>query len=262
MEPWPVICPSDTSLRTVNPIRRIVEGLRNSTKTQTKAHIALSLGDPTTFGNFPPPTVLIDKVVEGLRYAEWTRSAPTEACDAILAVKSHRFAGVCTTIVFYFRSGKHNGYIHSAGTLEARKAVAAWCSSRTSALSAEDVVITSGCSGALDLAISVLANPGVLFWYWGTPAAAAEKTYESDWHRRCSAPSGILLLLLYSLFRSLGDNMLIPQPAFALYQTLAESKGIEIRRYRLLPDQDWQADLAHMSSLVDERYGSALLSYR
>ena len=58
------------------------------------------------------------------------------------------------------RSGKHNGYIHSAGTAEARAAVAAWSSAPGSVLTEEDVVITSGCSGALDLAITCLANPG------------------------------------------------------------------------------------------------------
>ena len=50
-----------------------------------------------------------------------------------------------------------------------------------------------------------------------------------------------------------GDNILIPQPAFALYQTLAESKGIAVRRYRLLPAQHWEADCEHMDSLIDER---------
>jgi len=54
----------------------------------------------------------------------------------------------------------------------------------------QDVIFTSGCSGALDLAIIVLANPG--------------------------------------------QNILIPQPEFSLYKTLAESLGIVVKHYNLL----------------------------
>jgi tyrosine aminotransferase len=47
--------------------------------------------------------------------------------------------------------------------------------------------------------------------------------------------------------------MLIPQPAFALYQTLAESKGMAVKHYRLIPERKWEADVAHLESLIDER---------
>ena len=73
----------------------------------------------------------------------------------------------------------------------------------------QDVVITSGCSGALDLAITVLLNPG--------------------------------------------DRLLVPKPAFPLYETLARSKGIEVGHYALLPERSWEADLEHLDSLVDSR---------
>ena len=53
--------------------------------------------------------------------------------------------------------------------------------------------------------------------------------------------------------RRTGDNLLIPRPAFALYQTLAESKGVAVKAYALLPERSWEADLAHMESLIDER---------
>lgn len=55
-----------------------------------------------------------------------------------------------------------------------------------------------------------------------------------------------------------GDNLLIPQPAFALYQTLAESKGIAVKSYALLPSRRWEADLAHLESLIDGRCGAAM----
>lgn len=72
---------------------------------------------------------------------------------------------------------RHNGYVHSAGTAEARAAVASWIGTPTSPLTLDDVVIAGGCSGALDLAISVLLNPG--------------------------------------------DRLLVPKPAFSLYEALA-----------------------------------------
>ena len=53
-----------------------------------------------------------------------------------------------------------NGYTHSAGAPVARSAVAKrYCTSETTYTSS-DVVIASGCSGALDLAISVLIDEG------------------------------------------------------------------------------------------------------
>jgi tyrosine aminotransferase len=75
----------------------------------------------------------------------------------------------------------------------------------------QDVVLASGCSGAIDLAITVLANPG--------------------------------------------DVILIPAPAFALYQTLAESKGVAVDHYRLDPTRSWEADLPHLRSLVARHGG-------
>ena len=51
--------------------------------------------------------------------------------------------------------------MHSAGSVEARRAVAAWSSvAGRVPLTEDDVVIASGCSGALDLVITVLLNPG------------------------------------------------------------------------------------------------------
>lgn len=48
-----------------------------------------------------------------------------------------------------------------------------------------------------------------------------------------------------------GDSLLIPQPGFSLYTTLALSYGYVPRYYDLRPDQHWQADLDHAASLVD-----------
>lgn len=84
------------------------------------------------------------------------------------------------------------------------------------ALTENDIVIASGCSGALDLAITVLLNPG--------------------------------------------DNLLIPKPAFSLYQTLCESKGMAVKQYRLLPEKCWEADLEHLEAQIDERTRAILVN--
>jgi tyrosine aminotransferase len=49
------------------------------------------------------------------------------------------------------------------------------------------------------------------------------------------------------------DNILIPTPGFSLYETLCGNRGIEGRFYRLDPSKDWETDIEHMTSLIDER---------
>ena len=44
--------------------------------------------------------------------------------------------------------------------MEARRAIAAYAGTPTSPLTEDDVVIASGCSGAIDLVITALLNPG------------------------------------------------------------------------------------------------------
>lgn len=113
-------------------------------------------------------------------------------------------------------SFKFNGYPPSNGYEFAREAVAESYSLPSAPLTAKDVIICSGCSGALDIAITAIANEG--------------------------------------------QNILLPRPGFSLYQTLAESKGIECRYYNLLPDQYWQVDLAHLESLVDDKTAAILVN--
>lgn len=106
--PW-VVPVSATALRCNNPIRKIVEGLKKP-DLPDKPHIALSLGDPTVFGNFPTTPVLVDAVERALR------------------------------------SGKHDGYVHSAGTVEARAAVAKWMSVEGVAPLSADVRLRDLCA--------------------------------------------------------------------------------------------------------------------
>jgi tyrosine aminotransferase len=72
----------------------------------------------------------------------------------------------------------------------------------------DEIIVASGCSGALEIAITGMLNPG--------------------------------------------DNILLPNPGFSLYQTITEAHGATAKLYKLDPDRNWEADLEHMESLIDE----------
>ncbi|XP_007906137.1 tyrosine aminotransferase [Callorhinchus milii] len=114
---------SEMSKRTFNPIRAIVDNMKIQPN-PNKPLIALSIGDPTVFGNLPTDV----KVLQAMK----------EAVD----------------------SGKYNGYASSIGYQTSREAVVNFYSCPESPLEAKDVILTSGCSQAIEMAISVLANPG------------------------------------------------------------------------------------------------------
>lgn len=112
---------SDFSLNTHNPIRSIVDGLKIEPNKE-KSMIALSLGDPTTFGNLQP------------------------ADEVLTAMKK------------VIDDGIYNGYGPAVGFIEARQAVAEYSLHQGEDITANDVILCSGCSCALDLAIAVIAN--------------------------------------------------------------------------------------------------------
>ncbi|XP_078112316.1 tyrosine aminotransferase isoform X1 [Sander vitreus] len=115
--------PSEMANNTLNPIRAIVDGMK-LTPNPGKPMIALSIGDPTVFGNMPTDIAVLQ--------------AMKDAIDC----------------------QKYNGYAPSVGYLKSRQAVANFYTCPEAPLEAEDVILTSGCSQAIDLAISVLCNPG------------------------------------------------------------------------------------------------------
>jgi len=119
---WSVTA-SNYARNTFNPIRAIIESMK-LTPNPEKPMIALSIGDPTVFGNLSPPCEAIEAVVESVR------------------------------------STQFNGYAPSTGYEESRSAVATYVSIPGATVEAKDVILCSGCSCALDLCISVLANPG------------------------------------------------------------------------------------------------------
>jgi len=114
---------SRLATQTFNPIRDILENMELRPNPDKKM-ISLSVGDPTVFGNLKPDSAVVEAVREALD------------------------------------SGDHNGYVSSVGSAEARKAVAEHVATTSSPLSEDDVVICSGCSCALDLAISAVADTG------------------------------------------------------------------------------------------------------
>lgn len=171
--------PSIAAQNTVNPIRNIVDKLVVS-KDAVKPLIPLSIGDPTVFGNLPPPESVIQAVVE--------KTA----------------------------SGKFNGYGPSTGLPEARSAIASKYTRPEAPLTPNDVIICSGASGALEIAIRGVANPG--------------------------------------------DNILIPQPGFSLYRTIAGNCGVEARYYQLLPEHSWECDLKDIASKIDSRTRAIIIN--
>lgn len=114
---------SDRSLRTINPIRNLVQNIEVQPN-PSKALIRLSVGDPTVYGNL-----------------EVSKKAVNRFCEII-------------------QSGKANGYTLSMGSDEAREAVANRYGTGFAPFTKEDVILTSGASGAIEIAIGCIANEG------------------------------------------------------------------------------------------------------
>ncbi|KAF0366347.1 tyrosine aminotransferase [Gigaspora margarita] len=112
---------SIVSKRTVNPIRETVFNMR-AKPNPDKELISLALGDPTIFGNFKIHESCIDAVIKQLQ------------------------------------SYKANGYLPAFGCEEARKALAKKFSTEDAPLTIRDIVLGSGASDALNLAIGALCN--------------------------------------------------------------------------------------------------------
>ena len=108
---------------TFNPIRSILETM-DCDPNPDKKMISLSIGDPTVFGNLKPAKEVVEAVHAALD------------------------------------SGKHNGYGPSTGSLVAKEAVAKHVSVPGGEVTADDIILCSGCSCSLDIAISTLAQDG------------------------------------------------------------------------------------------------------
>jgi DNA-binding transcriptional MocR family regulator len=108
---------------TFNPIRSILETM-DCDPNPAKKMISLSIGDPTVFGNLKPAREVVEAVHAALD------------------------------------SGKHNGYGPSTGSQAAKEAVAKHVSVPGGEVTADDIILCSGCSCSLDITISTLAQDG------------------------------------------------------------------------------------------------------
>ncbi|VDK27931.1 unnamed protein product, partial [Gongylonema pulchrum] len=113
---------SEHAKNTVNPIRQICDSLV-VTKPK-KLLLRLDLGDPTISGALPANPVAIEAITEALN------------------------------------SRKYEGYGPAVGIWEAREAIASHFTHPDAPVRADSVLLTSGCSHALKMAIEALANPG------------------------------------------------------------------------------------------------------
>ncbi|OZC10675.1 tyrosine transaminase [Onchocerca flexuosa] len=113
---------SETAKNTVNPIRQICDS--SFTKKSRKSLLKLNLGDPTVSGALPECPVAIQAINEALI------------------------------------SRKYEGYGPAIGLLEAREAIARHFTCPEAPITADSVLLTSGCSHAIEMAIESLANPG------------------------------------------------------------------------------------------------------
>lgn len=119
---WELVS-TDVSLRTINPIRAIVDKLKIP-QNRDKPLIPLSIGDPTAFGNLDPPSHLANCIIKNVQ------------------------------------SKKFNGYAPSTGLPVCRKAIADKFGCPEAPLTSDDIIVTSGCSGSIVIAIQGVAGTG------------------------------------------------------------------------------------------------------
>lgn len=179
-EAWKVKA-SSIAIRTRNYIRDIVDNLQLEPNPE-KPVIALSIGDPTTYGNL---------------------SACLETVTSVLEICKH---------------GSYNGYGPSVGFEEARQAVADYLSHDGAEFTSKDIILCSGCSSALEMCITVLCDP------------------------------------------LKNHNILVPRPGFPIYRTLAESIGVSVKYYDLIPDKNWNIDVVQLESQIDENTAAIVLN--
>lgn len=103
---------------------------------------------------------------------------------------------------------KNSGYTASFGTKDSRDALARHYSVADCPLDADDVILTHGTQGALNIIFKSFCNPG--------------------------------------------DNFLVPAPAYPYAASVSKALKFNHRLYKLNPDADWEVDLKHMESLIDD----------
>ncbi len=64
---------------------------------------------------------------------------------------------------------------------------------------------------------------------------------------------------LFSLLAKLGDNILIPNPSYPLFDDIAKLAGVTLRPYSLREDQNWAVDLEDLHNKTDSRTRAIVL---
>lgn len=133
---------SEACLAFQNPIREITD-LISAEAMSGKKTISMGAGDPTLYGHLGPPLEAVEAVMEALR------------------------------------EGRGSGYGQSFGLLEARKAVAEIMNPELAHPldPVEDIVITSGCGGALQVVMDVMCNRGRSNFLLPRPGYPLYETY-------------------------------------------------------------------------------------
>ena len=67
--------------------------------------------------------------------------------------------------------------------------------------------------------------------------------------------SGVNMGLLYCLdgICNEGENILVPETGYPFYDQLGPGRGVEARKYRLLKEKNFEIDLDHVRTLVNEK---------
>ncbi|KAG5684608.1 hypothetical protein PVAND_013833 [Polypedilum vanderplanki] len=174
--------------KTDNPLRKIWEGPKIDPNKDKKL-ITLQIGDPTAFGNF---------------------YAAKESIEAIKnALEKDNFS-----------------YTVSSGLKAAREAVASYVNNNDKSVqvndsdkcfdvNSEDVIMSNGCSTALEICFRALANPR--------------------------------------------ENILVPRPSWN-YSTWLEPTEIVSKFYNLDCTRNWEIDLEHLESQIDESTRAILVN--
>jgi len=112
------------SKSTCNPVRKLVEQMKIEPNPNFQM-IALSIGDPTILSHIGKPDTVTNAITK------------------------------------HVQDKKNDGYTPSYGTEAARRAIAKYASRPEKLIyNFNDILLTNGCSQAIDLCITVLANPG------------------------------------------------------------------------------------------------------
>ena len=234
--PWPIFPMSQKAQRTQNPIRALLDPiLRTSSsatlpQSQTNHHhhhhhgppqqlISLALGDPIA--------VTVD--------AAATPTAPSTTITPprrLLRPCPHAIRAVLTTLQSDDTSAAAS-YTNAIGTLAARRAIAQYHSHPDYKYDPEqDVIIASGCSGALELVLTSLLDPSP------PTSRLCHSTIDDDQqHQQQHRHPSILL---------------VPSPGFPLYRVIAESHGATVVSYPLLPHRHWEVDLVQLQSILEQ----------